>query len=251
MKLLLVLAVLLAAMPAVPAGPSAEESALDNEAYRIQQPHIVTSGREAAALAFVAGPIGRAAARLYGVPFHYYLIDEDDPDAFSYYGPRVYVSRGMMHMADFTEELAGVLCHESSHVLHHDGLHSAQELAADNASLNAFLHKAMHMTHNHFARVLSLMGAAGKTLEELHYSRAQEENADLSGADLCSQAGSNPWGIAWMLEKFQKAAPSHRLAWFSDHPSTKARIARLKKKLRGASFAHWPSTQAVGTDLGL
>lgn len=243
--------VLLALVLLAVAGPSVDEVALDNEAYRIQQPHIVTTGREAAALARVAGPIGRVASRLYGAPFHYYLIDEEDPDAFSYYGPRVYVSRGMVRMADFSEELAGVLCHESSHVLHHDGLHSAQEMAADNASLNAFLHRAMHMTHNHFARVLTAMGGAGKTMEELHYSRAQEENADLSGADLCSEAGSNPWGIAWMLAKFARVAPSHRLAWFSDHPSTRARIARLRKKLRGASFAHWPATEAVGTDLGL
>ncbi len=220
------------------AGPTASEAQLDEQAYQDQRPHLLTGTPQAAILASISARIGRAAEKIYGEPFHYYLTAERDPDAYSYYGPRVYVSRGMVDFADSREELAGVLCHESSHVLHHDGTRTDRISGAYDSKIKRILHM----------RLLGKVAGAGEKLAELRYSRGEEEAADLSGATICSNAGSNPWGIVWMLRKLQRLAPSSGISWLSDHPSNKARIARLSKYLRAnAVFAGWSDDPSLGS----
>lgn len=231
---------------AAAAGPSKTEMLLDLQAYQVQQPQLVARLPEDRIMGRAAARIAPVAQRLYQAPFAFYLTKESEPDAYSYYGPRVYVSRGMVDYADNMEELAGVMCHEVSHVLHHDGTRSDRSTTAENAKVRSFLHRAMRVTHNHLARALDMMTGTGAKLAELRYSRSQEEAADLSGATVCSQAGSNPWGIVWMLQKLQAQTHPRGLSWFSDHPTLKARIARLTKVLRrNTAFAMWTPDEAV------
>jgi predicted Zn-dependent protease len=225
------------------AGPSREEAALDDQAYRQESLRLANPKNPAAIIITAIGKqIGRVAQHEYGAPFHYYTTTESDPDAYSYFGPRVYVSVGMVKFAQNREELAGVMCHESAHVLHHDGLHSAVFQSSAQGRVRALV--AHH--HRTLAKVLS----AGETLVGLHYSRAQEENADKGGARLCSAAGSNPWGIVWMLRRLQRQYGDSGLTFLQDHPSDKQRIKALAKYLRAnKQFARWSSSQASATKL--
>ena len=229
--------------PQASAGPSGAEAGLDAQAYAIQKPQIRENLPQAKVLAQLAARIEPVVARIYGTPFSFYLIGERGPDAFEYYGPRVYVSRGMVDFADSREELAGVMCHEASHVLHHDGSHSDNMNAAYDGRIAHMLRRLPHGR-----RIAAAVAGEAAKLAELHYSRSQEEAADLSGASVCAGANSNPWGIVWMLRKLQRAAPMHGFGWFSDHPTNKARIAALSKYLRrNATFAAWTDDEKLGS----
>jgi len=244
--LLAAFAALQCSIGAAGAGPSRTESQLDDQAYQVQKPQLTRTLAQDRVMERIAARIEPVAQRLYQAPFSFYLTKEADPDAYSYYGPRVYVSRGMVDYADNTEELAGVMCHEVSHVLHHDGTRTDRTTAAANAKVQSFLHRAMRVTHNHLARAIGAMSGAGERIAELRYSRGQEEAADLSGATVCSEAGSNPWGIVWMLQKLQRQTHPRGLSWFQDHPSLKARIATLSRVLRrNTAFAMWASDETV------
>ena len=42
-------------------------------------------------------------------------------------------------------------------------------------------------------------------IDSLHYSRAAEEQADLTGSDTCAAADYNPWGLVWLFQDFSNA----------------------------------------------
>ena len=55
-------------------------------------------------------------------PFKFYLVHEQQPNAFATPGGNVYVTDSLMYFVKNTEQLAGTLCHEVSHTIHHDSM---------------------------------------------------------------------------------------------------------------------------------
>jgi len=72
----------------------------------------------------IATRIASVADPQYEFPFHFFLVHEKQPNAFAVPGGNVYVTDSLMHFVQNTEELAGVLCHETSHDIHHDVVHN-------------------------------------------------------------------------------------------------------------------------------
>lgn len=81
---------------------------------------IIRSSPYYATLDSIAARIAPVADKKYFVPFHFILVHESQPNAFAVPGGNVYVTDSMMHFVQNKEELAGVLCHEVSHDIHHD-----------------------------------------------------------------------------------------------------------------------------------
>ncbi|HMD01942.1 MAG TPA: M48 family metallopeptidase, partial [Candidatus Baltobacteraceae bacterium] len=173
------------------------------------------------------------------------------PNAFYVYGPRIYVNRGLIRLADSREELAAVLCHEMSHALHRDGSNDDQGAQAYDARTKRLIAQSEAMTHGHLGQPISGLAQYGENFVWLHHSRKQEERADLAGADLCAAAKFNPWGMVWMFQKLERVAGSGGFAWFSDHPDTKTRIAALKHHFRQypAVFVSFNSDEITATPL--
>ena len=68
----------------------------------------------------IADAITRAAQPQYNHPVKFYLLHEAQPDAFAAPGGNVYVVDSLLYFVKNTDELAGTLCHEVSHTIHHD-----------------------------------------------------------------------------------------------------------------------------------
>jgi predicted Zn-dependent protease len=238
--------------PAPATTVTAAEIALGNDAYAqmVARGELLPHAPEAALLAPVARKLKAVADPLYGTPFTFYIDRSLVPNAFVIYGPRVYVDRGLIRLADSQEELAGVLCHEISHALHHDGTRDdSLEVRYDDRT-KTIMARLEAATHEHFVKHIESFSSAAELFVWKHHSRAEEERADLAGADLCARAGIDPWGLVWMFEKIDKIAPSGP-SFFSDHPSTRARIAALKRHFRKnpAVFARWSPNEAGATPL--
>jgi peptidase M48-like protein len=58
----------------------------------------------------------------YNHPFKFYLVHEAQPNAFATPGGNVYVVDSLLYFVTNTEQLAGTLCHEVSHTIHHDSM---------------------------------------------------------------------------------------------------------------------------------
>lgn len=153
----------------------------------------------------IANAIASVANRQYYAPFHVILLNEPEPNAFSMPGGNVYVTTGMLSYLRNRDELAGVICHEVNHDIHHD--------------------------------MYNINEASHSGVQPIAYERAAETRADRSGAYTCAKAGFNPWGMVWNMRMHRGMGQAQQLASTADHPSDDQRLAVLTALLtsdRGA-----------------
>ena len=160
------------------------------------QGEIVKSSPLYNTLAPIAAAITKAVQPQYPYPIHFYIVHESQPNAFAAPGGNVYVIDSLLYFVKNTEELAGTLCHETSHLLHHDSM----ELMKRNEAIRKRAVGAAILLGPTLETVLTV-GAIAR-LDSKHYSREVEEAADLKGSDTCAAAGYNPWGLVWLFEDF-------------------------------------------------
>jgi predicted Zn-dependent protease len=174
----------------------------------------------------IAEAITRAAQPRYNHPFKFYLVHEAQPNAFSVPGGNVYVVDSLMYFVKNTDELAGTLCHEVSHTIHHDTMtlmEKREKIAAREIG-------AVVLLNPDLAGMLAI--AMIGRLRSLGYSRDVESRADLTGSDVCAEARYNPWGLVWLFQDFENADPNQAPQLLSDHPGNQNRVDALKKHFR-------------------
>jgi predicted Zn-dependent protease len=168
-------------------------------------------------------------------PFQYQfqIVDQMSPNAFSLPGGLIYVSRGLIALAQNDDELANVLGHE---IIHASDRHAAawQELSRRTNPFTIW-----------FLRMAKLAA----------YSRDHERAADRGGQLLAAKAGYDPAGMASFLKHLantQRLAVGYsRLTSYLDtHPNTTERVASTAAR---ADTLDWSrdSTRRTGRSLYL
>src|SRR6516225_8390855 len=174
----------------------------------------------------IADAITQAAQPRYNHPFRFYLVHETQPNAFATPGGNVYVVDSLLYFVKSKEQLAGTLCHEVSHTIHHDTMALMEkEQKIEERELAAAV--IMGPTKAHILAI-ALVGK----LHSLGYSRDAESRADLTGSDICAQTGYNPWGLVWLFQDFQNANPNQLPQLLSDHPNDQNRVNALEQHFR-------------------
>ena len=225
--------VLLSSVFATPAAVAAAEQPTDPQLQEEQQlgtetfnelkakREIITSSPLYDSLKPLASDIARAAQPRYGLPIKFYLVHEPQPNAFATPGGNVYVVDELLYFVKNDEELAGTICHELAHTIHHDSMELAQkQKKIMERELGAAVLLGPSGRH---AVAIALLGK----LHSLSYSRDVEARADLTGADICAAAGHNPWGLVWLFREFKNARPGEMPSLLSDHPDDQQRIDAL------------------------
>jgi predicted Zn-dependent protease len=248
---------LLAAAGASPALAQSEdqiETQIGQQEYQQlqQKGEIITNSPYYAVLNPIAQQIKRVADPQYYHPFNFILVHEAQPNAFAVPGGNVYVTDSLMKFVQNREELAGVLCHETSHDIHHDVLHLYQKAQKANTAYGVGDLLANILTGGRASRAIDTVAGIGFSLQTATYSRDVESAADNKGAQTCAQAGSNPWGMVWLFQQFEKADTGGSMEMLSDHPTDQHRIDDLKREFAAnpALFGRFPSSIAYATPLG-
>jgi len=174
----------------------------------------------------ISDAIIRAAQPRYNHPFKFYLVHEPQPNAFSAPGGNVYVTDTLLYFVKNSDELAGTLCHEVSHTIHHDSMNM---IAEQEKILRRGLGAAILLGPTE-AHILAI-ALIGK-LNSQGYSRDVEERADLTGADVCAGTGYNPWGLVWLFQDFTDAKLAQPPEILSDHPNNQHRVEALEEHFR-------------------
>ncbi|MCH9020082.1 MAG: M48 family metalloprotease [Proteobacteria bacterium] len=199
---------------------------------------------ERGALTAYVNQLGRRlqlASEQRGQRFTFTIVNSDEVNAFALPGGYIYVTRGLMALANSEAELAGVIAHEIGHVT---ARHSAQRY---NRVLFARLGTAMLgvAVGNRLISDLARFGAAAYLQG---YSREQEFEADQLGIRYLRGAGYDPRAMASFLGAMQEeSALAARIAGaegrapeaslFSSHPRTLDRVARAAEAAWGAQPA--------------
>ena len=176
-------------------------------------------------LAPIANAISAVANRQYFTPFRFILLNEETPNAFSMPGGNVYLTIGLVSFLKNRDQLAGVMCHEVSHDIHHD------------------MYVVYQKTEG---------GRSPQDPNALAYERAAERNADRAGAYLCAKAGFNPWGMVWNFRQHREAM-SVSSSGGADHPSDTQREADLIALFEShkATFGKFSNDVASAIPLGV
>ena len=216
-----------------------------------QKGEILTNSPYYAVLDPIARQIKSVADARYNGPFTFILVHEKQPNAFAVPGGNVYVTDSLMRFVENREELAGVLCHETAHDIHHDVVHNlAKERRVQRAvGIGALITNIA--TGGQYAPIVNGLAQFDLLKESTHFSREVETAADLTGAEICAQAGSNPWGMVWLFGKFDTAGEGAKVEMLSDHPTNQHRITDLQRHFRElpALFAPYSSDERSATPL--
>ncbi len=195
----------------------------------------------------IAARIARVADPQYDFPFQFILVNEAQPNAFAVPGGHVYVTNSLLKFVQNKEELAGVLCHETSHDIHHDVIHNNAK-DQTTGTIIGVLGAITGLSNSGFGQLGENLAY---TLQTNNFSRAVESAADRKGAMTCAQAGYNPWGMIWLFQNFEKADTGGSMEALSDHPTDTHRIADLENEFRSdpAMFGRFSNDIAHATPL--
>lgn len=161
------------------------------------------------------------------VQYKFFVLDTATVNAFALPGGYVYVTRGILALANTEAQLASVLAHEVAHVT---ARHSAERYSHGVVtSLGAAILSAA-LDNSTASQAASI----GSELYITSYSRKQESQADTLGIRYLDRAGYSPAAMAEFLNNLARftafeAQESGRAnagaGYFSTHPQTEDRAA--------------------------
>jgi Zn-dependent protease with chaperone function len=165
----------------------------------------------------------------YRYPYQYKCVNSSEINAFALPGGFIYINRGVFEAADDEAQLAGVVAHETSHVVLRHGTNQASKAYA--AQVPLALLGGM-LGSNSIGAVLGQLGA-GFAINSifLKYSRTDESQADIMGTQILYDTGYDPRAMAQFFEKIQAESKSRPVEFFSDHPNPEHRIERVTEEV--------------------
>jgi predicted Zn-dependent protease len=168
-------------------------------------------------------------------PFHFYIVKENDLNAFAGPGGHIFFFTGLIRGMDSVDELAGVMAHEIAHVsARHISDRIEQNKLVTLATLAGVL-AGMLIGGKAAGAIMTGSMAAGMQ-KQLSYSRDDERQADQLGFKYMDQAGFDPGGMVVTLKKLERAMwvdansiPPYLLT----HPGGPERVSTTEIMLRG------------------
>ena len=149
--------------------------------------------------------------------YKFQIVDQEAPNAFALPGGYIFVSRGLLVLANSEDELANVLGHEIVHV--------AARHAAARQEIGRSLPLRLNWLHGPYLA---------------SYGRDQEREADRLGQGLSAVAGYDPAGLVAFLRELEhterlQLGASRLPSFWSTHPSTSSRVAEASARAQMAS----------------
>jgi len=161
--------------------------------------------------------------------FQFHLLgDTRVVNAFALPGGQVFITEALFRKLHDEGEVAGVLGHEIGHVV---GRHSSEQIKKTNLGsglTNAFI-VAVSNGQNYDAARLAQMA---NQLVNLHYSRDDENEADMLGVHFLAEAGYNPEDMIRVMQVLQKiASGGGQPEFMSTHPDPGNRIQHIRAEI--------------------
>lgn len=204
---------------------------------------------------YVAGVTARlvAASALPDAAFTVTVLNSPAVNAFALPGGYVYVTRGLLALANTEAELASVIGHEIAHVTLRHG-RERQNRAIGATLLGAVLGIAVG---NDLVNQIFNIGASGYLAS---YSREQESEADREGLGYLVRAGYDPEAAPTFLAALGAQSALHaelqgrrydpnRVDWLASHPATGQRVRETRALARASGVV--PGTRRIGRDAHL
>lgn len=164
-----------------------------------------------------------------GVQYRVTLLNSQAINAFALPGGSLYITRGLVALANDTSELASVLAHEMAHVV-------ARHASSREEQIRQAVIESRVISDVLSDPDLGALALAKSKLSLATFSRGQELEADAVGVGISARAGYDPFGASRFLTAMGKYAELRstaagaeamrdRMDFLSSHPSTPERIS--------------------------
>jgi predicted Zn-dependent protease len=177
------------------------------------------------------------------VEYTLHVVDTIEPNAFALPGGYVFVTRGLLALANSEDELANVIGHEIGHVAARHAVQRAS-LGTPFAIATGLPALAVGIVFPRLGRTVAGIGKLASGLVLSPYSRDQEREADRVGQDIAAAAGWDPAAMATFLHTLEREETLRRdgkprgMSFLSSHPSIPERVRKTAdraQKLEPAS----------------
>jgi predicted Zn-dependent protease len=171
-------------------------------------------------------------------PFEYkfYVINALDPNAFAIPGGYIFVTTGLVVLAENEQEVAGVLSHEIAHVTQrHVAKMIERSKRLNLATLAAMLAGVIAGRGGTGSQAAVAMATATSAALTLKYTREMETDADQNCLHYLIKAGYDPYGMITFLNRIHRislAVAPNIPPYLSTHPAVENRIALLENLLQ-------------------
>jgi len=173
--------------------------------------------------------------------YDFQVVNMPEPNAFALPGGHIYVSRGLLAIANDEDELANVIGHEVGHVA---ARHAAsRETRALGVGILAALGSlaAGALGGGTAAQVVGQLGQVAGAGLIASYSRDQEREADLLGQRYAAAAGFDPRGMPGLLRTLEaevslETGGPRRPSFFDSHPATPERVSDATTRAAGLTW---------------
>ena len=167
-------------------------------------------------------------------PFHFYLINNDEINAFAFFGGNVVLHSALFRYSDNESQLASVMAHEISHVTQRH-LARAMEDQKRNAPLTwvGALGSILLAMASPQAGMAALTGTlAGTQQGMISFTRQNEEEADRIGIQVLQRSGFDPQAMPMFMGKLldESRYSTRPPEMLLTHPLPESRLADARNR---------------------
>lgn len=171
--------------------------------------------------------VGQKVARVSHRPdiqYHFAAIDHKSVNAFALPGGYVFITKGMLEKLNSEAQLAGVLAHETTHIV---ARHSSVAMSRQ-VGIQLLLTAVVSSTRSAAA---AQAADATQQIIGLRFSRDDEREADRIGMDYMVAACYDPHGMVETMQMLERENEASPIDFLSSHPSPQNRIVYLTGRI--------------------
>lgn len=182
-----------------------------------------------------------------GYPFHFFVVMENDINAFAGPGGYIGVNSGLILITEAESELASVMAHEIAHVTQrhlYRAFEAASRLSIPTAA--ATLAAILLGTQSPALGQAALIAIqAGNTQYQIDFTRENEEEADNVGMQTLAGSHYDPRSMPTFFERLQQSTRYYGKdipEFLRTHPVTTARISDTRGRAENYPYKQYPDS---------
>ncbi|MBN1410719.1 MAG: M48 family metalloprotease [Spirochaetales bacterium] len=168
--------------------------------------------------------------------YHFMILDSNDINAFATPSGLVFITRGLLRLAESEDGVAAILSHEIGHIVEKHGLQSIKQARVTEALTSAAITAADTAGFEELSKLTDTFSDSindiAKTMIVNGYSRDFELQADGIAVKILSRVGYDPEVLVGLLESLAENYKSGGLDFAKTHPEPRKRIDNVKKVMK-------------------
>jgi beta-barrel assembly-enhancing protease len=165
--------------------------------------------------------------------YRFQILDSGEINAFATPSGLIFLTRGMLRLADSEDDVAAILAHEVGHIVHKHGLKAIKTSRVNTALTSVALTSAQFASNEDVVELTNAFGGSVQdvtgTLVNSGYSRGAEREADAEAVAILRRLGYDPRALVRVLEAMDKELEPGGLDFAKTHPDPQDRIEDIDK----------------------